>query len=221
MTAKIIPFVYENHTVCFNSDGWLNATEIAERFGKRVNDWSSLPSTTSYISALVRALNTGKSGIYNVPDFIRTKRGKNGGTWIHPKLAVAFARWLSDDFAAWCDLRIDELLRGHRKPWNAARREAAIGYRGLCDAVKLNCELRGKAPARHHFINEARLINEVIAGSFAGRDRDQLSAAELEALTLAELRDTVLIGLGMPYAERKQNLLKYMRGLLGKSLEAA
>lgn len=34
------------------------------------------------------------------------------GTWLHPKLAVAFARWLDDDFAVWCDLHIDALLRG-------------------------------------------------------------------------------------------------------------
>ena len=216
MTTKVIPFEYQGKPVHLNVDGWLHATVIAERFDKEPHEWLRLPDTERYLEALQR-----RSGKIPYVKTSRARKDRGGGTWLHPKLAVAFARWLSPDFAVWCDEQIDGLLRENRKPWSAARREAAIGYRGLCDAVKLNCELRGKTADRHHFINEARLINEVIAGSFAGRDRDQLSTAELEALTLAELRDTVLIGLGMPYGERKQNLLGYMRGLLGKSLEAA
>jgi len=218
MSARIIPFDYEGQPVRFNADGWLHATEIAERFGKRANDWSSLPSTASYIEALARNLNTGKSGISSVPDFIKTKRGKHGGTWLHPKLAVAFARWLSDDFAVWCDMKIDALLRGDGKPWESARREAALGYRAMCDALALHHEACGKTPQRHHFINEARLINETITGAFAGRSREQLSAAELELVTLVELRDTMLMGTGMSYAERKANLSQYMQALQGKRL---
>ncbi|WPP46627.1 KilA-N domain-containing protein [Pseudomonas sp. AN-1] len=218
MTARIIPFDYNGQQVRFNCDGWLHATEIAEQFGKRVNDWASLSSTASYIEALARNLNTGKSGIYSASDFIKTKRGKHGGTWLHPKLAVAFARWLSDDFAVWCDLQIDDLLRTAGPSWGDARRGAALGYRAVCDALALNCEARGKAPQRHHFINEARLINEVITGAFAGRDREQLSVAELELVTLAEMRDSVLIASGMAYAERKANLLGYVRSLQTKYL---
>lgn len=215
MSARIIPFVYDGQPVRFNGDGWLHATEIAERFGKRANDWASLPSTGSYIEALARNLNTGKSGISSGSDFIKTK---HGGTWLHPKLAVSFARWLSDDFAVWCDMQIDALLRGSRPSWGDARRGAALGYRAVCDALALNCEVRGKTPQRHHFINEARLINEVITGAFTGRDREQLSVAELELVTLAEMRDTALIGTDMPYAERKDNLLAYVRQLQGKHL---
>ncbi len=210
MSARIIPFNYNGQPVRFNGDGWLHATEIAERFGKRANDWASLPSTGSYIEALARNLNTGKSGISSSSDFIKTKRGKHGGTWLHPKLAVAFARWLSDDFAVWCDMQIDGLLRGDGPSWGDARRGAALGYRAVCDALALSCEARGKEPQRHHFINEARLINEVITRAFAGRDREQLS--------VAEIRDSALIASGMAYAERKANLLGYVRGLQTKHL---
>ncbi|UHC84456.1 KilA-N domain-containing protein [Pseudomonas sp. NIBR-H-19] len=213
MTARIIPFDYEGQAVRFNADGWLHATEIAERFGKRPNDWLSLPSTIEYLEALNRRTVTGSSG----NAWSATKRGgKNQGTWLHPKLAVAFARWLSVDFAVWCDEQIDALVRGESKPWASARRETSIGYRAVCDALALNCEAQGKTPQRHHFINEARLINEVITGAFKGRNRDLLSVAELELVTLAELRDTALIGAGMAYAERKANLLRYVRELQSK-----
>ena len=219
MSARIIPFDYQGQAVAFNAEGWINATEAAARFGKRPIDWLRLSETRDYLEAMASALGLEGKVSQNHFGLTRTSRGgKAPGTWLHPKLAVRFAQWLDTRFAIWCDLQIDSLLRGESKPWASARREAAIGYRAVCDAVALNCEAQGKTPQRHHFINEARLINEVITGTFAGRNRDQLSAHELEVITLAELRDTVLIGQGMPYAERKCNLLGYVRGLLGKQL---
>lgn len=37
-----------------------------------------------------------------------------GGSWFHPKLVVAFARWLHPRFAVWCDMQVEEILRGNR-----------------------------------------------------------------------------------------------------------
>lgn len=111
--SNVIPFHYQGQAVRFNSDGWINATDVAKRFGKRPIDWLRLPASTSYLKALARALSldaeVGKSHFGLVE---AVKGGKGQGTWLHPKLAVAFARWLDDDFAVWCDLHIDALLRG-------------------------------------------------------------------------------------------------------------
>lgn len=209
MTAKIIPFDYKGQAVRFNADGWINATEAATRFGKLPHEWLRLPETVAYLEALA------KSG--KIPQLVRTRRGRNGGTWLHPKLAVAFARWLSVDFAVWCDEQVDALLRGESKPWASARREAAIGHKAVCDAIAFNCEAQGKTPQRHHFINEARLINEVITGAFTGRNRDLLSAGELELVTMVEIRDVMLMGQGLSFAERKMALLQYVCDQQGKS----
>lgn len=94
----------------FNSDGWINATDVAKRYGKKPIKWLELPSTKSYMAALERHLchEVRKSDF----KLVETARGRSAGTWLHPKLAVAFARWLDDDFAVWCDLHIDALLRG-------------------------------------------------------------------------------------------------------------
>lgn len=202
MSARIIPFTYEGQAVRFNADGWINATEAAARFAKLPYEWLRLPETAVYLEALSKC---GK-----IPQLVRTQRGRNGGTWLHPKLAVAFARWLSVDFAVWCDMQIDGLLRGESKPWASARREAAIGHKAVCDAIAFNCEGQGKTPKRHHFINEARLINEVITGGFTGRNRDLLSAGELELVTMVEIRDVLLMGQGLSFAERKVALLRYV-----------
>lgn len=104
---NVIPFHYQGKAVRFNSDGWINAGDAAGQFGKRVDHWLANAETKQYINALAEALNTRDSG-----DLILSRRGRGGGTWLHPKLAVAFARWLDVKFAVWCDLHIDALLRG-------------------------------------------------------------------------------------------------------------
>lgn len=208
MSTRIIPLAYEGQDLRFNADGWINATEAAARFTKLPHEWLRLPDTAAYLEALAKC---GK-----IPQLVRTQRGRNGGTWLHPKLAVAFARWLSVDFAVWCDEQVDALLRGESKPWASARREAAIGHKAVCDAIAFNCEAQGKTPQRHHFINEARLINEVITGASTGRNRDLLSTGELELVTMVEIRDVLLMGQGLSFAERKVTLLQYVRDLQSK-----
>lgn len=219
MSVRIIPFDFQGQTVAFNSEGWVNATKAAARFGKRPVDWLRLEETAAYTKAMAGALGLESKVSQNHFGLVRSSRGgKSPGTWLHPKLAVRFAQWLDVRFAIWCDMQIDGLLRGDGKGWATARREASIGYRGLCDALSLTCEAQGKTVQRHHFINEARLINEVITGTFAGRNRDKITAEELEIIALVEMRDTVLIGQGMPYADRKGNLLDYVQQLLTKRL---
>lgn len=223
MTAKaIIPHDYQGRPVRFDAEGWLHATAIAERFGKRLDHWLENAETLEYMRALDEIQNpgTGPSTISNTrkSGYLKTRRGNNGGTWLHPKLAVAFARWLDAKFAVWCDMQIDTLLRGDGSHWATARHEATLGHRAVCDAVALNCEARGKTAQRHHFINETRLINEVATGAFAGRSRDQLNAAKLEIVTLVELHAASLLAAGMTYAERKASLQDYAKRLKARRL---
>ena len=41
--------------------------------------------------------------------------GNNRGTWLHPKLAIHFARWLDPKFAVWCDEQIEHIISGSLK----------------------------------------------------------------------------------------------------------
>ncbi|MCS4261681.1 KilA domain-containing protein [Pseudomonas protegens] len=221
MKTRIIPFDYQGQAVTFNADGWINATIAAARFDKAPNDWLRLGSTEEYIEKLASRMsqsNTGKSRI----TLVTTRRGNtaNSGTWLHSKLAVKFARWLSVDFEIWCDEQIDALVRGDQANWQQARQQSAVGYRGLCDALAIAYEENGKTPQRHHFINEAKLINQVITGQFAGRNRDQLTAHELLLVTLIEIRDVLLIGQGKDFAARKASLLRYIQSLTAKHLRS-
>lgn len=134
--SGVIPFNYQGQPVRFNTAGWINAADAATQFGKRVDHWLANAETKQYIEALAEALNTRDSG-----DLICTRRGRGGGTWLHPKLAVAFARWLDVKFAVWCDLHIDALLRGELnerqqferacKALDDARKVASLGGKEL------------------------------------------------------------------------------------------
>lgn len=203
--TNIALFEYQGQPVRFNSAGWINATEAARRFRKKPNDWLRLPETIEYMEALERTC--GK-----IP-YVKTSRAREdrgGGTWLHPKLAVAFARWLSVDFAVWCDSQIDKLIHGDQDDWQHLRDSAAIGYQGMCDALNLTRQAQGKQTAPHHFINEARLINGVLYGEFKGRDRTDMNRAELRLIGMLEQRNTFLLGQGLGYQQRKQALTEYV-----------
>lgn len=114
---NVIPFHYQGQPVRFNSDGWLHATKIADRFGKRIDHWLDNAETLEYIQALDEILNGVPPRIVDSRNsgYVKTSRARadrGGGTWLHPKLAVAFARWCDAKFSVWCDLHIDALLRG-------------------------------------------------------------------------------------------------------------
>lgn len=133
---NVIPFHYQGQPVRFTAEGWINATAAASMFGQDPRDWLRLHETEGYMRALAKHLGIpfspkmverkpskkvsgGKSGfrpeLSNCAGLVVAKRGSTangGGTWLHPKLTVAFARWLNVDFAVWCDLHIDALLRG-------------------------------------------------------------------------------------------------------------
>jgi hypothetical protein len=205
MSAKhqIVVADYHGLSVSFTDDGWFNATAAADRFGKRVDNWLRLDETSEYMQALAEDSNTSK-----VRDLVRTKRGQGGGTWLHPDLAVQFARWLDVRFAIWCDRQIRGLITGAHPAHDRARlrHEAAASYKVMSQIVQMSREAQGKTSSPHHFSNEARLVNWAASGEFRSIDRDALSGAALDLLARLEERNGVLIGLGHAYEDRKTKL---------------
>lgn len=213
---------YQDLAVSFTEEAWFNATAVAERFGKRPNDWLALESTKEYIAALAEILKCEPKSL------LKTKRGGNnktntrnsgnGGTWFHPKLGVPFARWLDVNFGVWCDLQIDALLKGSHPhyDWKKLRHEASASYKVLGQILQMTRERLGKTCAPHHLSNEARLINWALTQQFGKLDRNTLDAGDLDLLAKLENLDSVLLGCGADYDTRKAELEKFaseQRGL--------
>ena len=115
MANPPVPFEFQGQPVTFDAQVWMNATQAAKPFGKRPTKWLELPTTQRYLSALRKALAKQSGTDVQESDIAlyRTFKGhgQEQGTWMHPKLAVAFARWINDDFAVWCDLQLDAIVR--------------------------------------------------------------------------------------------------------------
>ena len=230
--SSIITRDYQGHAIAYQGDGWFNATQAAAKYGKEPRDLLRLHETCLYIEAFAKArgipfhpvfaqrkasekVTGGNSGfrpeLKSVEGLIKVKRGSSlsgGGTWLHPKLAVHFARWLDPRFAVWCDEQIDALVRG-RDDWRKLRHQSASSCKVLNEVLRLVRQDSGKATEPHHYINESRLVNWAICGEFKGLDRDRLSAAELALLAFLEQRNAVLIGRGLSYDQRKPMLKQY------------
>lgn len=97
-------------------DGYINATALSSAYklatGKRrdVAHWLELERTTETLNHL--------SSITGIPviELYQSFRGSpenGGGTWIHPKLAVRFGIWLSDEFGYQVEQWVEEwVLKG-------------------------------------------------------------------------------------------------------------
>ncbi|HEH9767227.1 TPA: KilA-N domain-containing protein, partial [Pasteurella multocida] len=125
--ANIITAHYNGTEVFFQDDAYLNATAIAKYFNKRPNDWLALPTTQEYIETLCKKTETRKSGNatkVGKSHFVKTVKGgkdlSQQGTWLHRRLAVAFARWLNVEFAIWCDEQIEKILISKNQPQQLA-----------------------------------------------------------------------------------------------------
>jgi phage antirepressor YoqD-like protein len=98
---------YKGSKITFDKNGQImvNATEMAKVFDKQPKDFIRLAQTEEFAKVLSARLNI-------LPGELLTVRngGNNFGTWMHQKLALKFAAWLSPDFELWVYDRIEELL---------------------------------------------------------------------------------------------------------------
>jgi len=95
------------------SDGYVNATAVCQANGKRWFDYERLERSQDYIEALQQHLNWTPedpsahiSPCLDAPELvvsITTGPNELRGTWIHPRLAIDLARWISPAFAVWMD----------------------------------------------------------------------------------------------------------------------
>ena len=110
------------------SDGFVNATAMCKANGKRWHDYAKNDRSEGYISALAGAL---RSAGFLADPIQQVTTGPNHlrGTWIHPRLAVDLARWISPAFAVWMDGWFLEALAAQRAPFPAPAPAAAAPRR--------------------------------------------------------------------------------------------
>ena len=96
------------------SDGFFNATVMCKVASKRINNYLRNDITTEYLEAL-----SADMGI-PITALVQAVRGgnvqTNQGTWVHPKVAIHLAQWLSPDFAVQVTNLVMDWMNGGAPP---------------------------------------------------------------------------------------------------------
>jgi hypothetical protein len=109
------------------ADGFVNATAICQANGREWFTYARSERTKEYIAALASHLGGSPQICGGLSDgspqnlgtliqSITTGPNHLRGTWIHPRLAVDLARWISPDFAVWMDGWFLESLTQPQQP---------------------------------------------------------------------------------------------------------
>lgn len=94
--VSIIAKVFEQHNIRQReSDGYLSATDMCKAFGKLFGNYHKSQSTHEYINALNESIPSGIDLICIINNGSNNERG----TWVHPRIAIHLAQWLSPKFS--------------------------------------------------------------------------------------------------------------------------
>jgi KilA-N domain len=100
-------------------DGYINATALTSVYqqvtGKRrnVSHWLELERTRETLTHLSSITGIPVIKLYQV---FRGSPSSGGGTWIHPKLAIRFGIWLSDEFGYLVEEWVEQWLTAGQSP---------------------------------------------------------------------------------------------------------
>ena len=93
-------------TIPMKEDGYINATMLCKAHGKKLlGHYNENKQTKAYLEEL--SINIG---IPILELFVTTVGGNHSGTWVHRKVAIHLAQWLSPNFAVQVSNWVDELL---------------------------------------------------------------------------------------------------------------
>ncbi len=115
---------WNGFTIRQREDGYLSATDMCKACGKLFADWNKLDSTKEYLKALEsrrysdqnngnsrnEEYRYGNSSNGNLIDIIQVGTPENQGTWVHRKVALRLAQWLSPEFAVQIDEWVEESM---------------------------------------------------------------------------------------------------------------
>lgn len=164
------------------SDGYFNATKLIDAWNesshekKLLGNYMKNSSTTEFVAQL-------KSEGIESPIITGRGKGPNSGTWVHPKVFIDLAMWVSVEFKSKViDYVIDGLIK--------SRHDAGDYYNEMCKAIlETYVDYYKVKPPAHIYIEEANMIKSMV--SF--KDRNNMTSEELKQLTYLQKFNAMLI----------------------------
>ena len=154
--GRSVSFQYER------SNLMVNATEMAEIFGKRVDHFLKSDQTHDFINELLKPENKIIFNISSKKDLIIAIRSR--GTWMHEVLALNFAVWLSPSFHVWVYRTILSIVKNKYNALEMSLAESKIRN------TEIN-RLKNKLSQNQDFIDLQNLLR---IEKLAVRDRNKI-----------------------------------------------
>ena len=130
---------------------------------------------------------------------LKTKAGKNGGTFAHVDIAFEFASWISAEFKLFLIKEFQRLknneIQKEQIAWNLSRNLSKINYKIHTDAIKNNLIPNKLTSNQISFVyaNEADILNVALFGITAKQYRDNNSKLEGNIRDYASVEQLVVL----------------------------
>ena len=179
----------------YNANDLLELHNKQTKEQKRLQDYLDNQSTKDTIDAILRDLQNNAKEREFENGVMKTKRGKNGGTWIHPYLMIDFAMWLSADFKV-------TVIRWFYDNLIQFRNDVGDGFKEVTDAL-----FESKPSlAPFAYSTEANMLNKLVFGEVGKGLRNNASERQLALLKAMQTADAKLIKNGLDYYDRYEKL---------------
>lgn len=174
--------IRENGFIQRTIDGYFSATDLVNHWNnlkgdkKQLGNYMKTQTTIDYLEQLK------KEGVDN-PILSYRGNGKNSGTWVHPKVFIDLAMWVSVEFKSKViDYVIDGLIQ--------SRHDAGDYYKEMTKAIlETYVEVYGKNPNPNVYIQEANMVKSLVSCE----DRNNMTEKELKQLTYLQKFNAMLI----------------------------
>ena len=137
------------------NDGYINATKLTRAYNDKTGSkktpgkWFENDRSNIYIELL-----SDKNGL-NVSELVeRRGEGRNQQIWIHTKLAISFARWLSVDFEMMVDEWVETWIVTGKEPTTPSSTNELHPYQRVWYQRLMLFEKNTKLPSGHWCIFE-------------------------------------------------------------------
>lgn len=183
-------------------DGYFNANELLRSWNKDIVNKLQLGGYKTNKSTIDFVNQLKKEGIEKP---MISSRGINGGTWMHPKLFIDFAMWVSVEFKS---IVIDYVLDG----LISSRNDAGDYYNEMCAEI-LNSHIKfyGTKPNPKLYIEEAGRIKSLLGVSNV--NRNDMTEKQLNDITHLQKTNSMLLSDGVGVASRIKQLKQHSRVL--------
>ena len=190
------------------SDSYFNATDLLTIYNKQksekklMNNFLRSEPVNRFIEALADDLNKdSKYALKRImpKDLYTTKKGKYGGTWMHPYLFMKFAMWINPVFEVqvikWL---YDNLIN--------ARHQAGDYYKEMGSAIRDYLLEKGINANPLAYKREADFINELVFGVAGFNQRKRSTEEQLKKLSQLQKANIRLLKANISTQERWNKL---------------